>query len=98
MEKERPSHKWASDETNLSCEILADPVNSFMKTWERGAKKVFSSELFDSIITEFSPYLGGWWVVVVVVGGNSTPLPSLYWFSVNNLETVKAVTLAFCSI
>ena len=32
MEKERPSHKTTSDETNLFCEILADPVNNFMGT------------------------------------------------------------------
>ena len=39
MEKERQSHKWASDKTNLFCEILADPVNNFMETLERGTKK-----------------------------------------------------------
>ena len=32
MEKERPSHNWISDETNIFCEILADPVNSFVET------------------------------------------------------------------
>ena len=32
MEKERTSHKWTSDVTNLFCEILADLVNDFMKT------------------------------------------------------------------
>ena len=39
MDKERPSHKWTSDETNLFCVILADPVNNFMETLERGATK-----------------------------------------------------------
>ena len=54
MEKERPSHKQTSDETNFFCEVLADPVDNFMDTLERerGAKKAFSSELFDSIIAE----------------------------------------------
>ena len=51
MEKERPSHKCTSDETNLSCEILADPV--LWKLRERDAKKAFSSEVFDSIVAEF---------------------------------------------
>ena len=32
MEKEWPSHKRTSDETNLFCEILADPMNNFMET------------------------------------------------------------------
>ena len=27
----QPSHKWDSDETDLFCEILADPVNNFME-------------------------------------------------------------------
>ena len=54
MEKERPSHKWTSNETNLSCEILADPVKNVMKKFrEKGAKKAFSSEVLDSIIAEF---------------------------------------------
>ena len=39
MEKQRPSHKWTSDDTNLSCEILADPVKNVMETLERGALK-----------------------------------------------------------
>ena len=39
MEKKRPSHKWASDETNLFCKIVADPVNNFLKTLERGMLK-----------------------------------------------------------
>ena len=39
MEKERPSHKQTSDETNLFCVILADSVNSFMETLERRALK-----------------------------------------------------------
>ena len=39
MEKERPSHKQTSDETNLFCVILADPVNSFMEALARGALK-----------------------------------------------------------
>ena len=43
MEKERPSHKWTSDETNLFCEILADPVKNFMETLERGALKRYSA-------------------------------------------------------
>ena len=45
MKKERPSHKWTHDETNLFCEILADPVNSFMKALERerGALKKHSA-------------------------------------------------------
>ena len=33
------------------------------------------------------------------VEGNFTPpIPPLCWFSLNNSETVKAATLAFCSI
>ena len=35
MGKQRPSHKWTSDETNFFCEILADPVNNSMKTLGR---------------------------------------------------------------
>ena len=31
-EKEGSSHNWISDETNIFCEILADPVNNFMET------------------------------------------------------------------
>ena len=51
MKKEQPSHKWTSDETNLFCEILADLANNFMETFiERGAKKAFSSEVFDSLL------------------------------------------------
>ena len=46
MKKERPSHKRTSDETNLFCEILADPMNNFMETSQRG-------KVFDSIIAEF---------------------------------------------
>ena len=34
MEKERPSH-----ETNLFCEILADPVINFMETLQRSKVK-----------------------------------------------------------
>ena len=46
MEKERPSHKWASDKAKLFSEILVDPVNNFMDNLkrERGAKKVFNSK------------------------------------------------------
>ena len=39
IEKERPSQEWTSDETNLFCEILADPVNNFMETLERWVLK-----------------------------------------------------------
>ena len=52
----QPSHKWDSDETNLFCEILADPVNNFMENLKRERErrqKAFNSELFDSIIAEF---------------------------------------------
>ena len=31
----QPSHKWDSDETDLFCEILADPVNNFMANLKR---------------------------------------------------------------
>ena len=31
MEKERPFHTWASDEINLFCDILVDPMNNFME-------------------------------------------------------------------
>ena len=50
----QPSHKWDSDETDLFCEILADPVNNFMENLkrERGARK-HSTVIFDSIIAEF---------------------------------------------
>ena len=43
MEKERPSHKLTSDETNFFCEVLADPVDNFMETLERGALKKHSA-------------------------------------------------------
>ena len=52
----QPSHKWDSDETDLFCEILADPVNNFMANLKRErerCQKAFNSELFDSIIAEF---------------------------------------------
>ena len=39
MEKDRSSRKWTSDETNLFCEILADPENNFMETLEKTALK-----------------------------------------------------------
>ena len=40
MEKEPPSHKWTSNETNLFCNILPDPVKNFYVNYrERGAKK-----------------------------------------------------------
>ena len=35
MEKERPSHKWASDKAKLFSEILVDPVNNFMDNLKR---------------------------------------------------------------
>ena len=58
MEKERPSHNWISDETNIFCEILADPVNNFVETLGWWAlKKAFSSKVFDSIIAEFKGVL-----------------------------------------
>ena len=42
---------------------------------------------------DFNPNLGEeWWGG----GGNFAPTP--YWFSLNNLETVKAVTPEFCSV
>ena len=34
---------WASDETNLFCEILADPVKNFMENLEREALKKHSA-------------------------------------------------------
>ena len=39
MEKKQPSRKRASDETNLFCEILADPENNSMETLEKSALK-----------------------------------------------------------
>ena len=36
--------------------------------------------------------------VCVCGGGGVILTPSPCWFSLNNLETVKAVTLAFCNI
>ena len=39
MEKKQPSRKWTSDETNLFCEILADPENNSMETLEKSALK-----------------------------------------------------------
>ena len=39
MKKQRPSHKWTPDETNLFCEILAKPVNNCMETLWRWALK-----------------------------------------------------------
>ena len=32
------------------------------------------------------------------LGGGGNPPPPPCWFSLNNSKTVKAVTLAFCSI
>ena len=52
METERTPRKWTSDETNLFCEILADPVNSFMETSEKRVFKNKSNKVFDFIITE----------------------------------------------
>ena len=43
MEKERTSRKWTSHEKNLFCEILADLVNNFMETLQRGALKRHSA-------------------------------------------------------
>ena len=43
MEKERPSHKWTSDETNLFCKIVAGPVNNFMDALGRWALKKHSA-------------------------------------------------------
>ena len=43
MEKEWPSHKWISLETNLFCEILADLVNNFTETLWRGTLKRHSA-------------------------------------------------------
>ena len=37
MKKEQSSHKWTSDETNLFCENLADPMNSFVEKLEKRA-------------------------------------------------------------
>ena len=51
MEKDRASHKWTFDETNLFWEILADPVNNFMETLERGMLK--SIQQWDPIIGKF---------------------------------------------
>ena len=43
---------------------------------------------------DFNPNLGEeWWGGG---GGNFAPPP--YWFSLNNSETVKAVTPEFCSV
>ena len=42
MEKERPSHKWASDKAKLFSEILVDPMDNLKR--ERGAKKAFNSK------------------------------------------------------
>ena len=52
METERTPRKWTSDETNLFCEILAYPVNSFMETSEKRMFKNKSNNVFDFIITE----------------------------------------------
>ena len=46
MEKQWPSLKWTSDETNLFCEIFADPVKYFMETLERGALKRHSARKY----------------------------------------------------
>ena len=52
METEWTPRKWTSDEANLFCEILADPVNSFMETSEKRVFKNKSNKVFDFIITE----------------------------------------------
>ena len=42
--------KWTTDETNLFCEVIADPVNNFMRTLEKKAlKKASTAEVFESI-------------------------------------------------
>ena len=46
MEKQWPSLNWTSDETNLFCEIFADPVKYFMETLERGALKRHSARKY----------------------------------------------------
>ena len=53
--KENSQRKWTSDETNLFCEILADPVNNFMQTLERKAlKKASRKEVFEDIALDFN--------------------------------------------
>ena len=42
MEKERTSHKQTPHETNFFCEVLADLVNNFTGTLQRGALKRYS--------------------------------------------------------
>ena len=42
MEKERPFHTWASDETNLFYDILVDPMNNFMDNLSREELKKHS--------------------------------------------------------
>ena len=42
--------KWTTDETNLFCEVIADPVNNFMRTLEKKAlKKASTAEVFESV-------------------------------------------------
>ena len=53
MQKEQPSRQWTFDKTNLFCEVLANPMNNFMKTLKkRILKKSSTREAFDSIIVE----------------------------------------------
>ena len=43
-------------------------------------------------VNKLNPNLGG------VCGGGDSFTPSPCWYFLNNSETVKAITLAFCSI
>ena len=54
MEKERPSHKWTSHGTNYLLWDSSWSSEQFYGNFTvRGAKKAYSSEVFDSIIAEF---------------------------------------------
>ena len=66
---------------------LFQPTN-FNFSLQKVTENSFAESTLKYLHNYFNPNLGGeWWVILP---------PS--WFSLHNSETVKAVTLAFCSI
>ena len=64
MEKEQSS-LWPSDQANPFGEILANPMNNFIETLEiRALQKLYTREVFDSIIVEFQECLENAWIKV----------------------------------
>ena len=60
MNKKNVSGNWTTEETNLFCEIVTDPITNFMITLERKAlKKSSRKEVFEEILGEFQARLLG---------------------------------------